>query len=175
MEKINREFFLEYLEELHKDAKCALNYTNDYELLISIILSAQTTDKSVNNVTPVLFKKYPNISSLAKANIKDVENIIRVLGLYKNKAKNIIEASKMLDSDGYDYIPNDFNYLINLDGVGRKTANVFLAEYYNANTLGVDTHILRVSKRLKITPENGDAYDAEIKLKKFIKDYNYIL
>ncbi len=173
MEKINREFFLEYLEELHSEAKCALNYTNDYELFISIILSAQTTDKSVNNVTPILFSKYPNISSLSKADISDIENIIRVLGLYKNKAKNILNTAKKLNDDGYNYIPNDFDYLISLDGVGRKTANVFLSEYYNENTLGVDTHILRVSKRLGITPDKGDAFDAEIKLKKFIKEYNY--
>ena len=173
MEKIKRDFFISYLEELHNDAKCALDYNNDYELLFAIILSAQTTDKSVNKVTPILFNKYPDIKSLSNANVIDIENIIREIGLYKNKAKNISQASKKLVSDGYDYIPNDFNYLLSLDGVGRKTANVFLAEYYNSNTLGVDTHILRVSKRLRITPLNGDALVAEEKLKKFIKDYNY--
>ena len=173
MEKVSRDLFLSYLEELHSDAKCALDYTNDYELLISIILSAQTTDKSVNKVTPLLFSKYPTIEALSKADIKDVETIIKEIGLYKNKAKNVINACSKLREDGYLKIPNNFDYLISLDGVGRKTANVFLAEYYNENTLGVDTHILRVSKRLRITPKDGDALVAERKLKSFVKDYNY--
>jgi len=173
MEKVNRDFLLSYLEKLHPDAKCALNYNNDYELLISIILSAQTTDKAVNNVTPLLFEKYPDIISLSKAKEEDVIPIIRSIGLYKNKAKNIINCTKRLVELGYDSIPNDFDILISLDGVGRKTTNVFLAEYYNENTLGVDTHILRITKRLGLVKESGEALDAEKKLKKFIGNYNY--
>ena len=173
MEKIKKEVLLNYLEELHSDAKCALNYDNDYELLISIMLSAQTTDKAVNKVTKVLFNKYPDIEALSNADIFDIESIIKELGLYKNKARNILSTAKKLKSDGYNHIPNDFDYLISLDGVGRKTANVFLAEFYNMNTLGVDTHILRVSKRLGISKENADALSAELSIKEFITDYNY--
>ena len=173
MEKINRELFLSYLEELHGDAKCALEYNNDYELLISIILSAQTTDKSVNKVTKELFSKYKDIESLSKAKIEDVERIIKPIGLYKNKAKNIIQASIKLTELGYTKIPNDFYTLIELDGVGRKTANVFLSEYYDENTLGVDTHIDRVAKRLSISDENSTVLDTEKRLKEFVQNYNY--
>ena len=165
MEKITKEKLISTLELLHNDAKCALNYHNDYELLIAIMLSAQTTDVSVNKVTPELFNKYPTILDLSKANQDDVINIIHSIGLYKNKSFNIIGCAKQLVLDNYDYIPNDKNYLINLPGVGRKTTNVFLSEYYNENTLGVDTHILRISKRLRIINENDDV------IKELIGDY----
>ena len=171
MEKVSKEELIGYLTELHPDAKCALDYKNDYQLITAIILSAQTTDVSVNKVTPTLFSKYPTIKDMASAKMEDVENIIRSIGLYKNKAKNLINTMMRLDEDGFDHIPNDYNYLISLPGVGNKTANVFLAEYYNENTLGVDTHILRISKRLRIIKEDADVVDAERNLKKIIKDY----
>lgn len=173
MEKITKELFLSYLYELHSDAICALNYTNDYELLISIILSAQTTDKAVNKVTKNLFNKFPNFESLSKANLSDVEKIIQELGLYHNKAKNIINTSIKMVELGYEKVPCNFDTLVMLPGVGRKTANVFLAEFYNQNTLGVDTHIMRVSKRLNIASEPDDAYKVENKLKTFVGEYNY--
>ena len=171
MEKVTKEELISYLEELHNDAKCALNYSNDYELLCAIMLSAQTTDVSVNKVTKDLFLRYPTIKSMSSGNIEDIEIIIRPIGLYKNKAKNLIESMKKLSQDGYISIPDDYDYLINLPGVGRKTANVFLSEYYDANTLGVDTHILRISKRLGLIEENDDAYKAELSLLKLIGDY----
>ena len=172
MEKIKKEILIPYLEKLHSDAKCALDYTNDYELLISIILSAQTTDKNVNKVTKNLFKLYPDFSSLGNAKITDIEEIIKPLGLYKNKAKNIVSTAKELLDKGYEVVPNDFDLLISLSGVGRKTANVFLAEYYDSNTLGVDTHINRIAKRLNIASESDDVVDVENKLKKFVKNEN---
>lgn len=161
-----------YLEELYSDAKCALNYNNDYELLISIILSAQTTDKAVNNVTPALFERFKDLESLKNANLEEVEEIIKPLGLYKNKAKNIISASKSLVDHGYSTIPDDFDILIKLDGVGRKTANVFLSEYFDKDTLGVDTHIERVSKRLGIADKGDTVLLTEQKLKNFIQGYS---
>ena len=172
MEKITKELFIGYLEELYSDAKCALNYNNDYELLISIILSAQTTDKSVNNVTPALFERFKDLESLKNANLEEVEEIIKPLGLYKNKAKNIISASKSLVDHGYSTIPDDFDILIKLDGVGRKTANVFLSEYFDKDTLGVDTHIERVSKRLGIADKGDTVLLTEQKLKNFIQGYS---
>ncbi len=172
MEKITKELFIGYLEELYSDAKCALNYNNDYELLISIILSAQTTDKAVNNVTPALFERFKDLESLKNANLEEVEEIIKPLGLYKNKAKNIISASKSLVDHGYSTIPDDFDILIKLDGVGRKTANVFLSEYFDKDTLGVDTHIERVSKRLGIADKGDTVLLTEQKLKNFIQGYS---
>lgn len=171
MVKITDNQLISYLQKIHGDAQCALEYNDDYELLISIMLSAQTTDKSVNKVTPILFEKYPNIQTMSKANIQDVENIIHSIGLYRNKAKNIINAMKELNDKGKDEIPSDFNSLIALPGVGRKTANVFLAEFYGMNTLGVDTHILRISKRIGIASETDGPLEAEIKLKKLIENF----
>lgn len=172
MEKIGSKELIEYLSILHNDAKCALIYNNDYELLVSIILSAQAKDEVVNSVTPILFSKYKNIEELSNAEIEDVEQIIHQVGLSHAKAKNIINAMKKLKELGYDIIPNDFNILINLDGVGRKTANVFLSEYYNENTLGIDTHILRISKRLNLIEEKSDALKAELILRDYFKDYS---
>ena len=171
MEKVTKDELINYLIELHNDAKCALNYSNDYELLSAIMLSAQTTDISVNKVTKELFSKYPTIKSMSLAKREDIESIIHPIGLYKNKAKNLIESMKKLDDDGHITIPNDFEYLTSLPGVGRKTANVFLSEYYDMNTLGVDTHIMRISKRLKISKDTDDAYKTELNLLKLIKDY----
>lgn len=171
MEKVTKDELISYLTLLHDDAKCALNYTNDYELLSAIILSAQTTDVSVNKVTKVLFSKYPTIKDMSMADINDVMNIIHSIGLYKNKASSLVESMKKLSSDGYTSIPNDYDYLISLPGVGRKTANVFLSEYYDKNTLGVDTHILRISKRLGIIKEDEDVIKAEKNLLKLIGDY----
>jgi len=173
MEKIDSKTVYNSLNKLYPDAKCALDYKDSFSLLISIILSAQTTDKAVNKVTPLLFKTYNNIESLAKANPHDVEKIIREIGLYKNKTLNIISTSKKLYDDGFTTIPNDFNYLISLPGVGRKTANVFLAEYYNTQNFGVDTHILRISKRLNISKDSSSPLDTEKDLIKFFKDYSF--
>ena len=126
----------------------------------------------MNNITPVLFERFKDIESLANAKIDEVEEIVRPIGLYKNKAKNIINASKVLVSLGYKTIPDDFNTLIKLDGVGRKTANVFLSEYYDKDTLGIDTHIERVSKRLGIADKNDSVNVVEKKLKCFIQNYS---
>ena len=171
MEKVTKDELISYLESLHNDAKCALNYTNDYELLIAIILSAQTTDEAVNKVTPILFSKYKTIKDLSNASQEDVEDIIRRIGLYKNKASNIIKCAQKLNEDGHYTIPNSFDYLISLPGVGRKTANVFLSEYYNLNTLGIDTHIERISKRLGISKEDSNVLVVEKDLLRFIGNY----
>ena len=115
---------LEYLNELFPDAKCELNYSKDYELVIAVMLSAQTTDKRVNQVTSILFKKYKNLLELSNANLVDVENIIKPLGTYHIKAKNIIEIAKKLVNKP---VSNDRSYLESLNGIGRKCANVILS------------------------------------------------
>ena len=159
---------LNYLDELYPEAKCELNYTKDYELLIATLLSAQTTDKRVNKVTSVLFKKYPSIKELSKVSIKELEDIIREIGTFRRKAIYIHEITTKLVNDGYDYIPNDRKYLESLPGVGHKTANVFLSNIYDEPAIAVDTHVSRVSKRLGLASKNDDVVKIEKKLMKKI-------
>ncbi len=162
---MNKEIF-DYLDGLYPDAKCELNYTKDYELLLATLLSAQTTDKRVNKVTEVLFKKYPSIKELSMAPIDEIENIIREIGTFRRKAIYIHEITKKLVQDGYDYIPNDRKYIESLPGVGHKTANVFLSNIYDDPAIAVDTHVSRVSKRLGIAKENDSVEKIEEKLMK---------
>ena len=159
---------LSYLDELFPDPRCELNYNKDYELLLAVMLSAQTTDKRVNQVTEVLFKKYPTIESLAESDINDIEKIIKPIGTYHIKAKNVIEITKKLQEKP---ITNNRDYLESLPGVGRKTTNVVLSELYNEPYLAVDTHITRVAKRLRFANKDDDVLTIEKKLmKKIPKD-----
>lgn len=167
---MNEEIF-NYLDKLYPNPKCELNYSKDYELLIAIVLSAQTTDKRVNKVTKVLFNRYKSIKELSEANISDIEKIIREIGTFRRKSIYIHEITKKLYNDGYSYIPNDRKYIESLPGVGRKTANVFLSNIYNEPAIAVDTHVSRVSKRLGIVSKNDDVTKIEAKLmKKVPKD-----
>jgi endonuclease-3 len=146
LEEIKKRFLNHY-----KGSKTELNYKNDYELLIAIILSAQCTDKRVNIITPALFKKYPDINSLAYANLDDVKEIIKSCSFFNNKAKNIIEMAKIVRDKFNSIIPHSHKELIKLPGVGNKTANVFLIELNGENRMAVDTHVFRVVHRLGIT------------------------
>lgn len=157
---------IEYLDEIIPNPKCELNYNKDYELLIATMLSAQTTDKKVNTVTEILFKKYPSIESLSKADIEDIKRIIKPIGTYNKKAYNVIEIAKQLLPLGY--VPNDRNFLESLPGVGRKTANVVLSNIYNIPCIAVDTHVKRVSIRLGLAQEKDDVRTIENKLTKKI-------
>ena len=160
------------LDLMFPNAKCELNYNNLFELIIAVSLSAQTTDKRVNEVTKILFSKYGNYELLKDANISEVENILKPLGMYKIKAKNIIELSKKIDSLGF--IPNSYETLTSLPGVGRKSANVILSEYFKIPKIAVDTHVYRVSKRLNLA--SGSIIDVENKLMElFNEDYWYYM
>ena len=160
-----------YLEELYPTAKCELEYNKDYELLLAIMMSAQTTDKRVNMVNKILFSKYDTLEKLNNASIKSIEDIIKPIGTYKKKALFIKEITSKLIKDNITIIPNDRNYLSTLPGVGRKTINVFLSIIYNEPLLGVDTHVSRVSKRLGLVKETDDTLIIENKLmKKIPKD-----
>ncbi|MBR3523656.1 MAG: endonuclease III [Bacilli bacterium] len=161
---------VKYLDELFPDAKCELEYSKDYELLIAIMLSAQTKDERVNKVTRILNKKYPSLEKLANADLEDVKSIIKPLGNYNKKAFNVINIAKSLLN--YDKIPNDRTFIESLPGVGHKTANVFLAMIYHEPCFAVDTHVTRVSKRLKISKEKDDVKIIEKKLMKYFKDYD---
>ena len=161
----------DYLDELFPNPHCELEYSKDYELLIAVMLSAQTTDKKVNSVTKILFKKYNSLEKLSKANKEDIINIIKPIGTYNKKAQNIIDIAISLLKEQNGIVPNDRTYLESLSGVGRKTTNVVLSNLYNIPCIAVDTHVSRVSKRLGIANENDDVRIIEKKLnKKFPKE-----
>lgn len=157
---------LDYLEELFPDPVCELNYKHDYELLIAVMLSAQTTDKRVNLVTEELFSKYDTIKKLSEASVSDVEYIIRSLGNYTKKSKAIIEIAKRLDDLGY--FPKDRKTLESFPMVGRKTVSVVLSELYRIPNIAVDTHVDRVSKRLGLVRSSSDVLQVESALKRKI-------
>mgnify|MGYP003309437946 FL=1 len=159
--------FNKKLDLMIKDAKCELNYNRDYELVIATVLSAQCTDKRVNEVTKVLFSNY-DIYGLANADKKDIERIIRSCGSYTKKSGYIIDIARSLVENYNGVVPNDREYLESLPGVGRKTANVVLSNLYNVPCIAVDTHVERVSKRLKIARKLDSVLTVEKKLMKMI-------
>ena len=161
---MKRTDILNFLNELFPDAHCELVYKNHFELLIAIILSAQTTDLKVNQITPILFSKYPNVSDLANADLESVVMILKPLGLANSKAKNIINTSRSLLENYDGKIPTTMTELTSLSGVGNKTANVFLAEGHNEKRFAVDTHVGRVSRRLAISySDNPDKIENDLK------------
>ena len=172
--KTNIAPLLSYLDELFPNAKCELFYTKDYELVIAVMLSAQTTDKSVNAVTSVLFNKYQSLDALNEAPLEDIENIIKQIGLYKNKAKNLKGIVKDLIERFNYQVPSDKDLLMTLPGVGNKTAGVIRAEVFKIPDLPVDTHILRIAKRLKLAKKDDEPIDVEHKLKKLIPEERWI-
>jgi endonuclease III len=142
---------LAILEELYPNANSELDFKNEYQLLIAVMLSAQCTDVKVNQVTPALFSKYPDFKSLGKARLPTVEKLIGAINYYKTKSKNIIATSKLLATEYDSIVPKDMDTLITLPGVGRKTANVVLGETGAAPAIPVDTHVFRVSRRLGLS------------------------
>ena len=169
MNKEQRQNFLNYLNELFPSAKCELNFSTPFELLIAVVLSAQCTDKRVNFITPILFQNYKSPKDFANANLNEIEEIIKPCGLYKNKAKNIKLLSKQLVENFDGNVPNNLKELTMLNGVGMKTAKVVLNNVFGAKVIAVDTHILRVSNRLGIVDEkNPDK--CSIKLEKIFKN-----
>ena len=157
----------EYLDYLFPNPTCELIYNKDYELLIAVVLSAQSTDKRVNSVTPIIFNKYNALNKLKEAPLDDLEKIIRPVGSFRKKASFIKGIATILVDNYNGIVPRDRDILVTFPGVGRKTANVFLSEYYNEPVIAVDTHVERVSKRLKIANKNDDVLKIEKKLMKF--------
>lgn len=146
--KINR-----VLAETYPDAHCELDFENPYQLLVATILSAQTTDRRVNQVTPALFAKFPTPADLAEANPEDVETIVASTGFYRNKTKSIIGMAKAVVEKFDGRIPNRLHDLVTLPGVGRKTANVVLGNAFDVPGLTVDTHFQRLVRRLAWTEQ----------------------
>lgn len=162
------EVLIENLNKLYPEAICELNYNKDYELLIATVLSAQCTDKRVNEVTKILFAKYNNLSSLSNAQLKDIESIIRPCGSFTKKAYYIKTIAQKLTEDYNGVVPNNREYLESLPGVGRKTCNVVLSNLYNVPAIAVDTHVARVSVRLGFAKKEDNVLTIEQKLMKKI-------
>jgi len=143
---------LALLDQYYPDAQCSLNFTNPLELMIATILSAQCTDERVNKVTASLFNKYPTVESFAEARLEKLENDVRPTGFFRNKAKSIRESCRTLVDRFDGKVPNDLKTLIQLPGIGRKTANVILGNAFHiAAGIVVDTHVARVASRLSLT------------------------
>ena len=160
------------LEDMFPDAHVELDHQSHFQLLVAVVLSAQTTDKSVNKVTPGLFRRFPDAARLAHASVEEVTPLIKSIGLYQNKAKNIIALSKQLMIQFQGEVPSDRASLESLPGVGRKTANVVLSNAFGIPALAVDTHVDRVSKRLRLAKKTDDVLTVEKKLmKKFPKEH----
>lgn len=154
MTKKERLFALrEIFENMYPDVKCSLNYTTPVEMLIATQMSAQCTDANVNRVTESLFKKYTSVYDFANASLDELQNDIRSIGLYKNKSKNIILTCQKLISEFDGKVPDTMEELLTLPGVGRKTANLVLGDIYHKPAIVVDTHCMRVSRRIGLTKE----------------------
>lgn len=141
------------LLELYPDSTTELNYTNIYELIVAVMLSAQCTDKRVNIITPEFFKKYPNVKNLANANIDDIKSLINTCSFFNNKAENLHKMANQVIDEFEGNIPLNQKDLIKLAGVGQKTANVVMLEFTGANVMAVDTHVFRVAHRLGLSKE----------------------
>ena len=165
---IKPEILFSYLDEKYPNAHCELVYSKDYEFLIAVMLSAQTTDKSVNQATAVLFKKYKSVEELANANLDDVRFIIRHLGMFQVKAQNVIKIANILVNQYNGKVPNNSEALLAMPGVGNKTKNCVLGELFNEPLLAVDTHMQRVAKRLSIADEKDSVETIERKYMSFI-------
>ena len=146
---------LDLLKEAYPEAGCALEHVNVYELIVCVVLSAQTTDASVNKVSPALFAAYPDAFALADASQEDVMEIIRTIGMYKTKSKNIIALARALCEKYDGKVPEDYDALVALPGVGRKTANVVLAVGFGQQRIAVDTHVFRVSHRIGLASDES--------------------
>ncbi len=146
---------LDALEAAYPDAECMLHFSNNFELLIAVALSAQTTDKSVNKVTPLLFSQYSTPELLMSAHLTDVEKILRPIGMHLTKSKNIVALAGELFFNYDGIVPNNYEELIKLPGVGRKTANVVLSVGFGEPAIAVDTHVFRVSNRIGLAKEKN--------------------
>ena len=172
MEKSEAKYILDTLKKEYPEAKCELEYRNNFELLIAVSLSAQTTDKRVNVVTKDLFKKYDDPYKLKDADYEEVKEIIKSLGLSSSKARNIIDISKKLVEDYKGKVPSTREELMLLPGVGRKTSNVVLSVGFDIPAIAVDTHVKRVSNRLGLS-ESDDVLKIEEDLMKLFDEKDY--
>lgn len=164
----------ELLKLEYPDAKCALNYDSPFQLLVSTMLSAQATDKSVNNVTKELYKDYPDLESFLTLSQEEIEERIKKIGIYKNKASNIYKMCRELKERFDGQVPKKLEDLMSLSGVGRKTASVVLVEAFRIPAFPVDTHVFRVTRRIGLAKEK-DADKVSDELMKKLPKYKWHL
>ena len=179
MTKNNAIKMLEILKQTYPDATCSLDFTTPFEMVVAVMLSAQCTDERVNKVTPSLFKRCKTIEDFANIDLKELENIIRSCGFYKNKAKNIKLCSKQVLENFNGEVPQTMDELLTLAGVGRKSANVILLEAFGvAEGIAVDTHAKRISNKIGLSthsdPEKIEQDLLKIFPKKYLKDVNHL-
>jgi len=160
---------IEILKKTYPDAKCSLDFNTPHELLVAAILAAQCTDERVNQVTPELFRKYPDVQSFADADYAELETMVKPTGFFRNKTKAIIESARQIVSDYGGKVPDSIDELTKLSGVGRKTANLIVGIAYHQPAVIVDTHVTRVSRRLGLTNEKDPA-KIEIDLRKILPE-----
>lgn len=177
MTMLSKKRFLEVLDimaEMFPDAQGELVAETPFQLLIAVILSAQTTDKGVNKATPALFAAYPDSLSLSQAKVSDVEQLIKTIGLYRGKAKNIIRTAEMIETEFGGELPRDKALLMTLSGVGRKTANVVLGDAFGIPGIAVDTHVERIAKRLQLVKQSATVLEVEDKLMRVIPEDQWV-
>ena len=167
MKKLDVLTVISKLESKYKGLNTALNYSNNFELLVAVILSAQCTDERVNKVTPALFSKYNTAEKMSKITLDELISYIKPCGYYNSKAKHIILASKKIVENFGGEVPSDFDSLLTLDGVGRKTADVMIAVAFSGDAIPVDTHVFRVSNRIGLANAKN-VYQTEMQLQKVI-------
>lgn len=174
MIKTKQDRILNTFDEMFPDARCVLNHSNNLELLVAVMLSAQTTDESVNKLTSHLFQKYKTVDDYANASLLELESDLHSIGLYRNKAKNIKAMAMALQARFNGVVPASHDALISLPGVGRKTANVVMAEGFGYPAIAVDTHVERISKRLGFAKPDDTVLTVEKKLMKTIPKNRWI-
>ena len=174
MIKTKQDRILNTFDEMFPDARCVLNHSNNLELLVAVMLSAQTTDESVNKLTSHLFQKYKTVDDYANASLSELESDLHSIGLYRNKAKNIKAMAVALQARFNGIVPASHDALISLPGVGRKTANVVMAEGFGYPAIAVDTHVERISKRLGFAKPEDTVLTVEKKLMKTIPKNRWI-
>ena len=160
------------LLELYPNAECALHFGSVYQLVVAVALSAQTTDKSVNEVTPALFERCPDARAMAQITEEELQGLIKRIGIYKTKAKNIIKMAQMLVEKYDGEVPEDYDKLVELPGVGRKTANVVLSVGFGHQRIAVDTHVFRLANRMGFVKET-DVLKTELGLMKAVPEENW--
>lgn len=156
---------LELLKEEYPDAQCELNYKTPFQLLVATILSAQTTDEKVNQVTETLFRDYPDVDAFLTISQEELEERIKTIGLYRSKAKNLLMMCKQLKENFNGEVPKTMEGITSLAGAGRKTANVVLSNAFGVPSIAVDTHVFRVANRIGLA-DSEDVYEVEMQLQK---------
>lgn len=162
--------FIEYFSANQPEANTELHYSDPYQLLVAVILSAQCTDKRVNIITPAFFSKFPNAATLANATFDEVFSLVKSCSYPNNKSKHLIGMAQKLMSDFGGLVPSEIDELQKLPGVGRKTANVIASVYFQKPAMAVDTHVFRVSARLGLTTNAKNPLDTEQQLIKYIPE-----